>query len=131
MLNAGYVLLYIKVIKCEQKLVLMMMWRMWELIWLIMMDACLARMGKKRKFRERANQQNALVCVSFFWGGGIHSVRLIVCNLTLYQHVFVLSLRSWRSLPPFVPLMRPLGVAVCASATRFFSPPSRVGVCRN
>lgn len=122
MLNAGYVLLYIKVIKCEQKLVLMMMWRMWELIWLIMMDACLARMGKKRKFREHANQQNVLVYVSFL--GGIHSVRLIVCNLTLYQHVFVLRLHSWRSLPPFVPLMRPLGVMVCTSATHFFSPPS-------
>lgn len=125
MLNAGYVLLYIKVIKCEQKLVLMMMWRMWELIWLIMMDACLARMGEKRKFRDHANQQNVLVYVSFFFGGGgVHSVRLIVCNLTLYQHVFVLSLHSWRSLPPFVPLMRPLGVMVCTSATRFFSPSS-------
>lgn len=73
MLNAGYVLLYIKVIKCEQKLVLMMMCRMWELIWLIMMDACLARMGEKRKFRDHANQQNVLVYVSFFGGGGSFS----------------------------------------------------------
>lgn len=42
-------MLYIKVIKREQKLVLMTMWRMWKLIWLIVMDACLVREKKKAK----------------------------------------------------------------------------------
>lgn len=44
--NADLLLLYIKVIKREQKLVLMMMWRTRELIWLIVMDACLVRGGE-------------------------------------------------------------------------------------
>lgn len=69
MLNAGYVLLYIKVIKCEQKLVLMMMWRMWELIWLIMMDACLARMGKKENLETMLINKMCLYMFPFLGGG--------------------------------------------------------------
>lgn len=39
-------MLYIKVIKREQELVLMMMWGTWKLIWLIMMDVCLVAVQK-------------------------------------------------------------------------------------
>ena len=61
MLNAGQLLLYIKVIKREQKLVLMMMWCMWELIWLIMMDACLAGVKIKKKEKERENVEGMII----------------------------------------------------------------------
>lgn len=54
----------IKVIKCEQKLVLMMMWCMWELIRLMMMHA--GALGvKKGKNCGHDNQQNVLVAIDF------------------------------------------------------------------